>query len=88
MKKPVIYTQFDRDEFFTQHTYTQGYFSYEDDGFGPVCYNYDDTVNEIIKMIENDCKMEEKYIQRVENFYEYHDRNNCKRVYEEILKLK
>ena len=88
LKKPVIYTQFDRDEFFTQHTYTQGYFSYEDDGFGPVCYNYDDTVNEIIKMIENDCKMEEKYLQRVENFYQYHDRNNCKRVYEEILKLK
>lgn len=88
LRKPVIYTQFDKEEFFRSHLYQEGYFSYDKDGFGPVCYNYEDTVNEIIKSIENDCKMEEKYLQRVENFYQYHDRNNCQRVYEEILKLK
>jgi division protein CdvB (Snf7/Vps24/ESCRT-III family) len=31
--------------------------------------------------------MEEKYIKRVDNTFAYTDRNNCKRVYEEILKL-
>lgn len=86
MKKPVVYTQFDRETFFKGHLYNEGYFSYEDDGFGPVCYNYKDSLNTIINLIENDCEMEEKYKQRVDKFYKYNDYDNCKRVYEEIVK--
>ena len=37
--------------------------------------------------IENDCRMEEEYQNRVDSFFKYHDKNNSKRVYEEILKL-
>ncbi|EPN8822396.1 CDP-glycerol glycerophosphotransferase family protein, partial [Campylobacter coli] len=40
LKKPVLYYQFDKDEFFAKHLYTQGYFDYERDGFGEVCFNY------------------------------------------------
>ncbi|HEB9341530.1 TPA: CDP-glycerol glycerophosphotransferase family protein [Campylobacter coli] len=40
LKKPVIYYQFDKDEFFSKHSYTQGYFDYERDGFGEVCFDY------------------------------------------------
>ncbi len=40
LKKPVLYYQFDKDEFFAKHSYTQGYFDYERDGFGEVCFNY------------------------------------------------
>lgn len=40
----------------------------------------------IIKAIENDCVIEE-YLQRINEFYAYNDKNNCKRVYEEILKI-
>ncbi|HEB7717543.1 TPA: CDP-glycerol glycerophosphotransferase family protein, partial [Campylobacter coli] len=36
LKKPVIYHQFDKDEFFAKHLYAKGYFDYEKDGFGRV----------------------------------------------------
>ncbi len=88
LRKPVIYTQFDRKFFFEKHSYKEGYFSYEDNGFGPVKYDYDSTVKEIMHYIKNDCKLEKKYLTRIESFYQYNDRNNCKRVYEEIKKIK
>ncbi|HEB9356650.1 TPA: CDP-glycerol glycerophosphotransferase family protein, partial [Campylobacter coli] len=36
LKKPVLYYQFDKDEFFVKHSYAKGYFDYEKDGFGRV----------------------------------------------------
>jgi len=87
LRKPVIYTQFDKEEFFKSHLYTEGYFDYEKDGFGPVVYKYEDTVNEIIKYIENNCELNNKYQKRIDKFYKFNDRNNCKRVYEEIRKI-
>ncbi len=87
LHKPVIYTQFDVDTFFEGHTYDKGYFDYERDGLGPVCYDYEDTVSEIIKTIENDCILDEKYNDRINKFFAYTDKNNCKRVHEEILKI-
>ena len=86
--KPIIYTQFDREEFFKSHLYQEGYFSYENDGFGPVVYNYNDTVDAIVKSINSDCKNDKKYLDRANSFYKYRDRNNCERVYEEIRKIK
>ena len=88
LNKPILYTQFDKDTFYKNHLYTKGYFKFEKDGLGPVIYDYEKAVEEIIKYIENDCKIEKKYQERINKFYKYHDQNNCKRVYEEILKLK
>lgn len=85
--KPIIYTQFDRDTFFKSHTYTEGYFKYEKDGFGPVVYDYESTIEEIIKYINNECVLLPKYQKRIKEFYGYHDKNNCARVYKEIKKL-
>lgn len=87
LKKPVIYSQFDKKTFMENHIYTEGYFHEKLSGFGPVTSDYEETVNTIINYIENDCKMEDKYLKRVADFYKYDDKNNCKRVYEEILKL-
>ena len=87
LKKPVIYSQFDKEEFFSSHSYSEGYFSYEDNGFGPVCRDLDSTVSAIIRELENDCKNDPKYLKRVEDFYPYFDENNCRRVYESILEL-
>lgn len=87
LHKPVIYTQFDVDTFFEGHTYDKGYFDYERDGLGPVCYDYEDTVREIIKTIESDCILDEKYNDRINKFFAYTDKNNCKRVHNEILKM-
>lgn len=87
LNKPVIYYQYDQDEFYDMQVYNKGYFEYEKNGFGPVCKEYDELINQIIKTVENDCKIEEKYLKRIESFYTYHDDKNCDRVYEEIMKL-
>ncbi len=87
IKIPIIYAQFDKESFYANHAYTRGYFDFETMGFGPVCYDYESTVQAIIKAIENDCVMEERYKQRVDNFFAYRDGKNCERIYNEILKL-
>ena len=88
LRKPVVYSQFDKEEFFSgEHSYTQGYFSYEDNGFGPVCYDLETTVNEIIKSIENECSLDPDYVKRIEEFYEYFDARSCNRVYKAIRAL-
>lgn len=84
MKKPVVYCQFDRESFFEGHLYKEGYFSYQDDGFGPVCYSFDETIKMIIEYIKNGCQMEDIYRQRVNEFFRWDDKNNCKRVYDAI----
>lgn len=89
LKKPIIYAQFDEEEFFSgEHMYTKGYFDYRTVGFGPVCTEYDSTVEEIINAIDRGCILEDEYLARIEGFYAYTDNNNCKRVYEEIRHLK
>ncbi len=85
LKKPVVYTQFDKEEFFAGQIYDEGYFSYENDGFGPVCYDMDSTVDAIIKEVENDCKNAEKYLERLDRFFAYDDKNSCERAYKAII---
>lgn len=88
LERPVIYCQFDVDEFFAgEHTYSKGYFDYERDGFGEVEYDLEHTVDRIIEYMENGCQMKEKYKKRVENFFAYHDKNNCQRVYDKIIQM-
>lgn len=80
LKKPVLYAQFDYTKFFASHTYSEGAFSYELDGFGPVTYTYEETVDKIVETITNDCAEPEEYAKRVEEFFSYNDKNNCKRI--------
>ena len=56
-------------------------------GVGEVIHDHDDLVDIIINYIDNGCSMKEKYIRRVENFFKFIDKSNCKRVYESIKKL-
>lgn len=87
LKKPVIYSQFDKEEFFASHSYSEGYFSYEENGFGPVCRDIESTVDAMVREIENDCRNDPKYIRRVEAFYPYFDDKSCERVYNSICSL-
>lgn len=87
LKKPVVYAQFDRKAFFGGHLYEEGYFSYEDDGFGPVSYTYDDTVTDIVALVDEDGVMPKRYEKRLTDFFYKFDTNNSQRVYEAILAL-
>ena len=84
--KPVIYTQFDKDSFFSgEHLFQKGYFDYERDGFGEVEYTYEATVNRIIEYMKTGCQMKPVYRERADRFFVYRDRNNCQRVYDKIV---
>lgn len=86
--KPVLYYQPDVDEFFSgSHTYDKGYFDYERDGFGEVEYTAEHLIDRIIEYMENDCTLKDIYRERIMQTFPYQDKNNCKRVYEEIMKL-
>lgn len=87
LRKPLIYCHFDKEEFFSSHTYVEGYFNYERDGFGPVLYSIDDTVNAICHCVDNDCAIQKEYEERIEKTFKFNDKNNCKRTLEEILTL-
>lgn len=87
LKKPVIYSQFDQEVFYSSKVLDPGYFSYENDGFGPVVKDYNATVDQIIKSIESGCQMAAKYQKRVDNFFAFNDQNNNRRIYKEIQAL-
>jgi CDP-glycerol glycerophosphotransferase (TagB/SpsB family) len=81
LKKPVIYTQFDKEDFYSKHSWSPSYFSYEKHGFGPVVYDYESAVSEILKTIKRGNTMTASYQTRVNNFFAYNDQRNSDRVY-------
>lgn len=85
LKKPIVYCQFDREEFFNTHTYKQGYFDYETNGFGEVCYDIDSTIGTIIDYLKTNCEIKPEYESRIEEFFEYIDKENCNRITSAIL---
>ena len=88
MRKPVVYAQFDAEEFFTgEHVYTRGYFDYERDGFGEVTYTLDETVDTLIAYMENGCKLKDEYRRRIDAFFAYSDKENSRRVTEKLLEI-
>lgn len=87
LKKPVIYSQFDQEVFYSSTVLDPGYFSYEDDGFGPVVKDYESTVDQIIQSIDGNCQMAVKYRKRVDSFFAFNDGNNNHRIYKEIQSL-
>lgn len=86
MKKPIIFYQFDREFFFNNH-YSQSFFSYENDAFGEIIVNEEELLNKIKYYIDNNFKIEKKYIDRIMNTFAYVDNNNSKRIMEHIYKL-
>ena len=88
LRKPIIYAQFDVQSFFAgEHIYNKGYFDYERDGLGEVAYDLESTVARIIEYMENGCQLKETYRRRIDNFFAFHDKNNCHRVFEKIMGL-
>ena len=86
LKKPIIYYQFDRQYFFSNH-YKAGYFDYNKDGFGKVVENENDVIDEIEYYLNNNCEIKEEYKFKIENTFTYLDNNNSQRVFEEIVKI-
>lgn len=84
LKKPIIYYHYANDYHFNLD---ESYFDYEKMGFGEIVNNEKDIVDLIKEYINSNCKMKEKYARRVDSFFKYNDKNNCKRVYNSIKNL-
>ena len=81
LKKPVIYYHF-----FENHM-GKSYFDYETMGLGEVTEDYDKLIDMVVEYIENDCVMKDEYKHRVDEFFAYFDKNNTRRVYDEIINM-
>ena len=87
LNKPLMYYQFDY-EIFRENHLTEGYFSYEDDAFGPILKTEDEIVKYIENIINiNKLKVEEKYQKRIDDFFDLRDNKNCERTYMTIKSL-
>ena len=85
MGKPVLYYQFDREEFW-QKQYQQSGFDAAKDGFGRVAYDLNQLIENIRRAYETGFALQGEYEQRMKRFYVLRDEHNCDRVYEEIVK--
>ena len=84
IRKPIIYSQFDIKDY-RKNQYPQGYFNYEQEGFGPICYDLQCTIRTIIYEIRNRCEIKELYSNRIKNFFQYFDDQNSYRLYNQLI---
>lgn len=87
MHKPIIYYHFDYDEFRAKH-FSEGYFSYLDDGMGPVAVTEKQLIDEILTFYDGEQFVNrEPYISRCQSFFPVRDSNNCERIYNAIKEV-
>lgn len=85
LRKPVVYFQPDREEFYAGHLYQEGYYSYDEDGFGPVTMDVEGFVDAVVARIEADGTMEDAYRERVDQFFEFSGGGSARRLCEAVI---
>ncbi|MFI8414856.1 CDP-glycerol glycerophosphotransferase family protein [Paeniglutamicibacter gangotriensis] len=86
---PVLYYQFDYEEFFASHSYREGYFDYAVDGFGPVCEEPSmvyDSIDELL-LDENESESLLRYRERAFAAFAFRDGQNCRRIFDQLLEI-
>lgn len=81
MRKPLVYLHHDD---IPQH-YEEGTFHYDTMAFGEICRNNDELIDTLIEYMKNDCVMKEEFKRRADDFFEFDDHENCKRIYEVMI---
>lgn len=87
MERPVIYYQYDEDEFFKGH-YIKGYFDYRRDGFGPVCNAKEEVLKSLINVFNKKMTIDEKYRENKKKFFPIYDNKNCERIYLAVKQIR
>ncbi len=83
MRKPILYYHPDA---LPPH-YVDGGFFYDTMGFGEIIKTEDRLVDELCRLMENGCQSDEFYRGRADAFFAFDDRNNAKRIYEDLKEL-
>jgi CDP-glycerol glycerophosphotransferase (TagB/SpsB family) len=83
---PMIYARFDKEEFEERHV-APSWFDHERDGFGPVTYTLDETLDKLETLLKRDCTQDDLYARRIDTTFTYRDQNNCERTVSAIDSL-
>lgn len=83
MDKPVIFYQFDQNDFFAKHYKSSG----EVYPFGNICKYEKNLVDEIQETIANNYNLQKDFATETKTFYKHRDRQNCERVFKTIIGL-
>lgn len=79
MKKPVIFYQFDYEEF-RKRDYKDGYFDYKNNVFSDWCRTSDDVMNALLKHISDEFMLSTEFLNGHEKIFQYYDTNNSSRI--------
>lgn len=60
--------------------YDAGGLDYTTMGFGPICENEEQIVNELCENMKNGCVIKDLYKKRADDFFAFDDFNNCERI--------
>lgn len=85
-KKPIIYYHFDYEKYRKDH-YQEGYFSYQKNGFGDIVATPNKCAERIINHINENYKNDKKYLNRIEQFFNFRKTKCCDRIFKEITKV-
>ena len=66
--------------------FDMGAMDYEALGFGPMCSTPEETVRELVKLVERDAVIEPQYLDRINDFFEHRDDKNCQRIFEDAYR--
>ena len=77
--RPVVYAQFDREEYAAGHGGTT-WFDTKRDGFGPVVETIPATVHRLAAYAGRGFEREPEYTERVSRVFAHDDRDNCARI--------
>ena len=80
MSRPVIYYQYDEENYFKGH-YVKGYFDYRRDGFGPVCSKEDEVLQTLSDIFKKNLCIDSKYQENKKRFFQIYDNKNSERIY-------
>ncbi|WP_010498640.1 CDP-glycerol glycerophosphotransferase family protein [Ligilactobacillus acidipiscis] len=83
MKKPVLFFQFDRDEY---ERYQGSYMDFEKDLFGDSASNVNDLLTNLKYYVDNNFQENPEYAVLRNKFFKYVDHNNSKRTFNAVRK--
>ncbi|ENP7070902.1 CDP-glycerol glycerophosphotransferase family protein [Campylobacter coli] len=84
LNKPVLYYQFDQEDFFNSHTYQKGYFDYRKNGFGPVVEKEENLLKELENLLQDNCRVFGVYKDNIDSTFAFKDGKCCERIYKVI----
>jgi CDP-glycerol glycerophosphotransferase (TagB/SpsB family) len=83
--RPVGYYQFPETPDMYSSRRRQGYFSFDEDGMGPVLRTREALEDWLRETLRQGCARQEPYNSRAEAFFTLRDGQNCRRTYEAIM---